>query len=1001
MILLIIDACVNVLPLILVGLSILFGWLRGRKREWQYSLAKLISTIISVVLAIISARLIAVPIARLLAKLIAENADLIEGFGEVIKDIPSVLAVTEASISLIIALLLYPLLFFLIKLILGGILKALVKITLRKRRRQAIKTKRMERREAAQRYALSYLVSPFANDEQGKMAVTFTTADIKLEDATDEAGTEARENASDGVEVENEATENCETTDTVIPQDQEEGVVERTKNKAHEDDERALRKDALRYYAFIEKTSYKIHKESERMRKRKENPSLSHPLLSAFLSILANLLVFIAYLAPITAAFGLAIGSFNGILDIGFTMIEGYSDYGKDMLTELREELEEMSFDDFFDEPDIYLGYRSLKAILAPEDNFLINTVNACGGHLIFDKLTTAKAGNITLNLSDEVDLIVSTCKIVLSVPALKELDEPNLSRLTVLVKDFKATLKNESVLITVLSDYLSGMGKAALNGDSFLNVDFSEEKPTDEEMYMVEIMAGITSETIKQDLTTIANTSLIILENDGFNAENGYDVISVLLEETTQSEIVAEIVKNDHIISLFVKITDYVVHLICVDDFGMPGNDQLLYEFFLENIAEDVKTSNPVENILDSFDLVGIKITAESALELAARFSEMEEVTLEDVKRVFMDVTLVLVLDDESEKKIILSEDVFIEHTPIITPDKLNIGDVTTDKEQDVETIVDMIPLIAKIIELSGKENDVDATLEIYGEMLDNISDLTFVGRENVEKMISIIMQSLGITDFNINPYDALKISEYLNETAREHGYVSAGRDIGRIVETVSDITKDEEIDTNAIKEVLGDLTPVGADAVKTLVTPEFMESCGVAQKSAEAVSDIVYNIFDGLADAKNAGMSDEEYKSETEGVADAVDIFAGLIKDVNKTTDEDDNKIFGEDKESGIKSATEYVDKLTETQTVANAIVNAVYKDGEKPTVDPANSGFKFNEEEKLEFIDALQAKLDAASQDDKADTEKVVVAIAAIMNTAVEIVDGQLVLINADVE
>ena len=187
----------------------------------------------------------------------------------------------------------------------------------------------------------------------------------------------------------------------------------------------------------------------------------------------------------------------------------------------------------------------------------------------------------------------------------------------------------------------------------------------------------------------------------------------------------------------------------------------------------------------------------------------------------------------------------------------------------------------------------------------------------------------------------------------------------------------------------------------MKTLVTPEFMESCGVAQKSAEAVSDIVYNIFDGLADAKNAGMSDEEYKSETEGVADAVDIFAGLIKDVNKTTDEDDNKIFGEDKESGIKSATEYVDKLTETQTVANAIVNAVYKDGEKPTVDPANSGFKFNEEEKLEFIDALQAKLDAASQDDKADTEKVVVAIAAIMNTAVEIVDGQLVLINADVE
>jgi len=94
-----------------------------------------------------------------------------------------------------------------------------------------------------------------------------------------------------------------------------------------------------------------------------------------------------------------------------------------------------------------------------------------------------------------------------------------------------------------------------------------------------------------------------------------------------------------------------------------------------------------------------------------------------------------------------------------------------------------------------------------------------------------------------------------------------------------------------------------------------------------------------------------------------------------------------FGEDSATGI-TATEYVDRMLDSQVMSETLVQNVYKDGETATNDPLNIGKELSEAEQTELTETLQTRWEqqlASSTDEEANKEyqKKLTAIAAVVN------------------
>ena len=85
---------------------------------------------------------------------------------------------------------------------------------------------------------------------------------------------------------------------------------------------------------------------------------------------------------------------------------------------------------------------------------------------------------------------------------------------------------------------------------------------------------------------------------------------------------------------------------------------------------------------------------------------------------------------------------------------------------------------------------------------------------------------------------------------------------------------------------------------------------------------------------------------------------------------------------------SADEYVTNIMDSTAMSKTVVDTVYGEGDEPNVDPMNSGRDLASSEKEELLESLNNKWDASPKDEA--TKRQIVAIAAMMNMAVEVTE-----------
>lgn len=184
---------------------------------------------------------------------------------------------------------------------------------------------------------------------------------------------------------------------------------------------------------------------------------------------------------------------------------------------------------------------------LAPlADNFVIKSIHTCGGKWIFNTLTSAKVGEQKVYLANELDVVTKVYGE--SVALLKvEAKYYGPAQITA-VNNITATLDTATVVPTVISGAVSYTSKTWLQGGEV----FGFEKINVGDYYastlddLLEIFAGTTNDTIKQDIHTIGNLLNICIEQKGFVEIANGTPINIAKNPILMGNSLVELYKND-----------------------------------------------------------------------------------------------------------------------------------------------------------------------------------------------------------------------------------------------------------------------------------------------------------------------------------------------------------------------------------------------------------------------------------------------------------------------
>ena len=381
----------------------------------------------------------------------------------------------------------------------------------------------------------------------------------------------------------------------------------------------------------------------------------------------------------------------------------------------------------------------------------------------------------------------------------------------------------------------------------------------------------------------------------------------------------------------------------------------------------------------------------AESISELLVANSKFfNDLTEEEQAEVKQNISTKLYEEKESEEGIkfeaasFTDAEKFSEVSVVVTADKLNISmSNITSTESESKALAKVFASAVDIVDkVSESEGDMVSVISSFGTVLDSFSECESIGTEGTSNLVTAIMQSEKVqTSVGFTVLQATEVANVINEqvtTNDTDNYTSVLESVGQTVEIIQS-TSNGETSTESIKDLINTITPTTAKALKKLATPDTLKNYGVPEANAKQVSEILGDIMGQMADAKEKGMSDEQYEREADAISDMFNIAMSVSESNNKS-----GTVFGEDSTTGV-TAEEYVDRVMNSEVISNTLKNTTHdkKTGEL-IINPLKMG-ALAESDKAELVAAIDASW--KSSDKSNDNKEILTSIGAILGVELE--------------
>ena len=958
-------------------IAALIGLLKGRKYDWRFSLSKLIIVVVSVVLTIV--------LLVLLAPLAGELVyDLVGGFlpaevSDLLAAIPSARSVVSALVAMILA----PLCFIGLFAIIRGLLS-------------------LTKRPLCRLIMLIGKKKPVENNENAESVESV----VAQSDETDETAEATESEDSETVTVE-----------LVSADESSEETEEKKKPK-------------------------KKKRNSEFLSTRKFDPA------GAICGALCSFLVYVVFLMP-----------FIGFIDVANTVTQPILPADTSMVSEI---------------------------VDAAANNAGSKTVKFLGGKLMFNTLTTYSVNDEKATLEDEIGFVATVIEAVDDISNEKLANEDKVASLKVANEAFD----NSTIVPILLSEVLSSASDDWSKGEEFCGIacpSIGEEfDPIVQDL--VGAMKDSTTTTVKEDVATIVDVVVVLVENDGLDTLKDDDgALSLFRNEKVTSGIMLELLENKRLSCMVESFTNLGISLFTSSLDISSNYDEMYNGFISEMSAAYMNAASGAQgkatavrelskDIKDIYTGYGIEVSESVATCVAADMlegvsrgttgeiksffaNEMSSESLDNGECAFTPMYLAAsdtqngkifttvnniknatnsntteeqfeaivkaelantlkglsaeeldalakevadnMYDDISEDNIKLDKLVFTNaqemHKSSVRVAAIDLklsGSNVKDKQNEAKMIAHAFSVALEMMDkISADGNDIEKIINDIGVVLDAFSDCETVGNEKTALLLKAILQSDTVcSQVGFTMLQATDIADSIPDGVDgDENYTTLLKSVGHTVKIIKASSNNEDT-TEAVTELIKDITPASSKVLQNLSTPETIKNYGVQEESAKPVSNMLSSMFDNMATAKDEGMSDEEYEKESVSVNDMLTLAMTASESDKETT-------FGEDGAMGI-TITEFVDRATDSKIMSQTFVQTVYEDGDNAKTNPLNSTAELNDAEKAELQDALGAKWQeqlTSSNDAEANEEckKTLTAIAVMVNADITFTDAGVVI------
>ena len=594
-------------------------------------------------------------------------------------------------------------------------------------------------------------------------------------------------------------------------------------------------------------------------------------------------------------------------------------------------------------------------------------TVKVLGGGVVYDIMTSHNVGGRIATFRHEATAIKALTNAFSAHPS--DSNQTKAARVREIPKAFKKSV----IFPVLLSELASGATDAWESGDAFYGMekpDFGEElNPL--MMSTIGCFADSNVDTIKEDVYTVSDVIAVLIEKDSFD-EFYEDPISLFKNEETMSGVFFDLLENERLHVLVDGLSDLGISAL-LNNMGVPKNTADLYPELIAEIGlvYGANEEELAQSYADIFDRYGLRVSVEICAQAAKEYISGGDI--------FAWIA----------ENVVAGRQDFVEKTEIVCINDIIGGrNFVADRRNESQRMAHAFSVMSGIKDdLSG---DVENTIHLTGPMLESFAATETIGREKADLILKALLQSNTVHEsVGMTVIEADDTADDMAESAIVKGYVPVMNSLEKIV-AVFNAAADDGKDTRvAVRELLADLTPDNANMISNVTTPNVVTNYGARPESAKPISVLISDTFTNLAATKEQGISDEEYEKEALAVSDMMNVLMA--------TNVSGKSTFGEGSKTGT-SAAEFVDNMMDSTVTVGTVVDKVYGDGDQPALDPMLTESVMEENERAEFIEALNNRYQNSDKTEQ--TEREIISVASLMNVEVCIVDGAVVLANTPV-
>ena len=248
----------------------------------------------------------------------------------------------------------------------------------------------------------------------------------------------------------------------------------------------------------------------------------------------------------------------------------------------------------------------------------------------VWDTFSHYSVNGEEINIADEAHIVGVLIK---AYEGLSSGDEEKIHSSAELFREMSALCPNSSLIPCLCADFINAASAHWLEGEDFYGIALLPEDDNATNVNIVEMLLrcldNSTTETMREDLSTIANVVAVIAENASVDENGGINIAKLFEDEKVVAKLSVVLLNNKRLAPVMSTLVKKQVEATGSGQIELPDKDAEEYKVVVDSIVEKYQDNVGEEISEESLDTLAGAVGETLEKEVGITLTESEKVTI------------------------------------------------------------------------------------------------------------------------------------------------------------------------------------------------------------------------------------------------------------------------------------------------------------------------------------------------------------------------------------